>query len=260
MAGRPQKTAWITEARRFRSALEAAGEGKREASLEELAGDDADVNTLRRAIRAVDLLDRWSQDHAEASEKLIATPQTALEVFAAWASLDEKAAWQAYEKWEQERTPINDLAQELRTFRSGRGARGGRGREKDLREQIAPHLSSFLRKLLGRNLAFECVRNVALMEESMMDFVASASMPEDSQSLSIAIVVVGPYRNPNMYRKRKIEWIQRAFSLAWIHDHVILVLEDAEEVAGYEIWVRKFSAEIRAGLRPSVLVAAAPTG
>lgn len=258
MAGRPHNSEWISEARRARTVLTLAKNGQREADLQALAGD-ADVNTLRRAVRAVDLLDRWSQLHRDASGKLALTPQTVLEVFAAWASVDEAAAWSAYEEWEKKRIPVLDLAKKLRQFRARKGARGSRGLEKDLRAKTALRLKRLVRKVVGSDLVVETIEESAKVAgENMMDFLLLANLPGDREDQSIAIVIVGPYRNPAMYGKRKLEWMQRAFSLAWLHDHVILLLEDETHVVDYGHWIREFRARIHAdcGQLPNVHVAA----
>jgi hypothetical protein len=257
MAGRPPKFGWIAEARLARTALALAKEGERETNLRTLAGE-ADVNTLRRAIRAVDLLDKWTDLHAEASQNLASAPQTVLEVFSTWASLDEAAAWKAYEAWERKPTPVLALAKKLRKFRSRKGVRGSRGLEKDLRKRTAPHVKRFAREVLGDGLVIGSVEeNARFLDEPMMDFRLRATC-SDGKARSIAIVIVGPYRNPAMYGRRRIEWIQKAFALAWVHDHVILVLEDKEHVDDYRDWTRRFAAEAlsRGVLRPDVNVIA----
>ncbi len=258
MAGRPPKTAWIAEARRARTALALAKEGERETDLQALSGE-ADVNTVRRAIRAVELLDQWSDLHAGDCRNLASAPQSVLEIFATWASLDEKAAWKAYEAWEKKRTPVHALATKLRKFRSREGVRGSRGLEKDLRTKTAPHVARFVREVLGDGLVIDNVdANARFLGEPMMDFCVRASRPDDRKVRSIAIVIVGPYRNPAMYGRRRIDWIQRAFALAWVHDHVILVLEHDEHVDEYRNWTHKFAAEVlaRGELRPDVNVIA----
>lgn len=55
----------------------------------------------------------------------------------------------------------------------------------------------------------------------------------DGQAVRVADVIVGPYRNPDTYTKRRQEEVLRALGMAWMFDHVVLLLPAAGDLAEY---------------------------
>jgi hypothetical protein len=56
---------------------------------------------------------------------------------------------------------------------------------------------------------------------------------ESRKPESLAIITVGPYRDPVQYRRRMNEWLWRAMAGAWFVDHVVLLLPSPNHLDEY---------------------------
>jgi hypothetical protein len=261
MPGRPPKTDWIVRARRAKALLGGLNAGEREAALVDLAAG-ADINTVRRSVRALDLLDRWAESKG-AFARLEKVPQSILEVFSQWSSFDESGAWNAFRQWEQTKSTVEVLLQKMRAARSDRGLRAAKSIENDYRDLLQPHIRSIISEVLGPKAGIgEPEKNFRSVGEPSVDYrclIVDKSV--SSPPTAVAILIVGPYRSHSMYERRRLNWLEKAFTLAWLYENVILVLPDAREFEGYLSSVKILAGkaqEVMKGRAPGVAVAIAP--
>ncbi len=237
---RPVSHDWKIRAQEAREALQDVPEGQRELKLRELAGD-RDLNTLRRTLAAFNLLQRWTVEQPAAAAILQSASQSIVEVITRWASFDPKGALDATDRWLQKKTPIDQLTMAMQEARASKGALPGKAIGLEYRKSAMETIEGLVaQKIAGRLTRPEI--NYKSGDDPTVDFRFLAIDPKgDLKGRSIACIIVGPYRNPGLYKKRRLDWLSRAFTLAWVHDVVIMVLPDEEHGRSYERWIGDFT-------------------
>ena len=81
-------------------------------------------------------------------------------------------------------------------------------------------------------------------------FYSAKSKTPRLGSQTIAVLIVGPYQNVKLYRKRRLDWILRAFGLAWYYDHVVLVLPSKIHLKDYNFSVSQYQKSVNKHMLP----------
>ncbi|TQF32972.1 hypothetical protein UNPA324_27985 [Bradyrhizobium sp. UNPA324] len=241
--------------------MDGVREGEREAALQDVAGSEH-INTLRRSLRALDLIEEWTQ-HKAPFERFAAVPQSIMEVLARWAAFDDEGAWDAFLSWENARTPVELLTEKMQEARSNRGVTAGRLIEVRYRNSLEPYVNELLSQALNSDVLVTAVeKNAKEIGEPPVDFrFLFAPSGQDEGVRVAAMFIVGPYRSPTLYAKNAFGWLQKAFALAWIYDEVILVMPEQGPFSKYKKWVEDFrrKSENRSAARlPRVSVVLSP--
>jgi hypothetical protein len=233
---------WLTKAREAALRLDAAKIGEREKVLNELASG-REVNSVRRLLKAASLHDRWTAAQKVASDRLLAAPQTIIEGLSRWAEFDEEGAWRGFLDWEQNRMTVQALNAIVTEKRASAGLTDGKVAEKHFRELIEPRILEIIKAEIQGEFDFSTPKHLGRSFGSpSVDFacVAVPVLPGPS-SISIAVVIVGPYRGASMYGRKLSDWMQKALSLAWIYHTVILLVPDRQHAQGYRTWLKAFT-------------------
>ncbi len=145
-----------------------------------------------------------------------------------------------------------------------------RSLEIDYRHRMKDSVKQIVHVMLGGDLT-EPSLNFKDSDLPPVDYLFYSVNPSDLLTISIAAIVVGPFSNPDMYRRRRHDWLMKAFALSWIYDRVILLLPHREALHSYREWIQRFSTRAAgrfaardpssvalANCRPSVEVVALP--
>lgn len=227
----PPPDDWKTKARQARNVFEQAPQGEREATLRGLTGD-ADVNTLRRAVFAVTYLDGLKHKHPDENGILSEAPLSIVEILARWNVFDAEAALDAARRWGTARQSVRALSEEMQRSRKERGAPpSARSLEFEYRRRMIEPAEALVAKLVGGTLTRPSIKHRGPDGETVDYHFLSVT---NQQVVStVAVLIVGPYRNSGLYRKARQQWMWRAFGAAWIYDHVVLLLPDNSEIEAY---------------------------
>jgi hypothetical protein len=57
---------------------------------------------------------------------------------------------------------------------------------------------------------------------------------------SVAVLIIGPYRNAALYSKRRHNELLRAMGMAWMFDHIVVVLPVAANLVEYKRWLAEY--------------------
>lgn len=219
---------WKKRAREARNKLKLAKHGEREAVLRQLAGDH-DPNTLRRAIFALSYLDELKRLNPSRWEFISKSPLSLVESLARWNSFDASGAMKAAQDVIDGRYNVADLRKAVIKARSEAAAKA---ECLPYREKIQTEARLAVQELLGGDISAPEVgyRN---SEDPPIDFRFFRSFGKPANHETVAVIIVGPYQNPQLYRKRKYDWLYRAFGLVWFYDHVVILLPDPNELESY---------------------------
>jgi hypothetical protein len=83
-------------------------------------------------------------------------------------------------------------------------------------------VSAAVAHLTGSKIDASTTRQRDPVSGLKVDFMFEVSSAKASER--VAVLVIGPYTNANMYRDRCDEWIARAFGIAWVVDRVVLAM------------------------------------
>jgi hypothetical protein len=114
------------------------------------------------------------------------------------------------------------------TLTKGHGGLVGAARDRAYRAAALKPVSSAVAHLAGSKIVGVKTRQRDPISGLKVDF-----MFEVSSEKRIAVLVVGPYTNANMYRDRCDEWIVRAFGIAWVFDRVVLAVPATDYLEMY---------------------------
>jgi hypothetical protein len=233
---------WIEKARLAKAELVETKYGQREMTLLRLT-DGADVNTLRRAIFAVDFLDSLKEAAPALHAKLAGESLFVVEVIARWWVFDEEGARIAADKVSRHLHTVRSLTKAMQDARTkmapapkARAAKKSVAQafQREYLESIASAAFRGIQALLGENLAVPRLR-FKEGEGPRLDF--RFDLVGKQRVETVAALAVGPYQNKTAYRKRRHEWLFRALALAWTHDHVVLLLPSSDDRKIYENWI-----------------------
>jgi hypothetical protein len=225
---------WKKRARDARNKLKHAKHGEREAVLRRLAGDN-DPNTVRRAIFALSYLDEFKQLNPSGWEIIANSPLSLVESLARWNSFDPTGAMKAAQDVIDGRYNVADLRKAVQKARAEVAART---ESLPYRDRIRSEARRAVQELLGGNISAPEI-GFKDSDNPPLDFRFLRSFGRPSKFETVAVIIVGPYRNTQLYRKRKFDWLYRAFGLAWFYDHVVILLPDPNEVESYREWISK---------------------
>jgi hypothetical protein len=250
LMSRPFSHQWKELARETRQVLKEVPEGQREQKMRELAGG-RDVNTLRRALSAFEFLQRWTVEHPAGAADLEAAPQSIVEIVSRWARFDEKSALAAARRWSIQRTPFDQFNREMKLARNQGGAKPGKTIENEYRAGLVEMVERLASETFSGDLTRPAI-NYKEGDDPVVDFRFLEVDPlREPQVRSIACLIIGPYRNTDLYKKRRQDWMCKAYALAWTHDVVLLMLPDISHIDLYERGVSDFTrrAAAHAGAR-----------
>jgi hypothetical protein len=222
---------WQDKARRAKALLATAKQGEREAVLRSQSGTQ-DVNTLRRSVFALSFVDGIESTNPVEHDVVLKAPLSVVEIFARWSAFDAPGALEAVRAWSRNPVSVRALAEAMRERRSKFGLSSAKSLEDGYRARMIGVAERIVSDLVGGQLTRP---NVQFKDsyDPAIDY-RFLSVKPDMKVESIAVLIVGPYRNPGLYRKKRTEWLLKAFGLAWVHDHVVLLLPDSSELPDYK--------------------------
>jgi hypothetical protein len=244
---------WKERARQARELRRNAKHGRQQAAWAPLA-DGNDINTVRREVMALKYLEELGKRSAGLRKKLAHASLSAVEMLARIDKIDSASALQAAQELADGNHTVKSLTAALDKARLATA--------KDT-EVPSPDLDPADMEAIGKLLAGK----VRITESHASTLAPPADVfarldRESRQPESLAIIAVGPYRDPVQYRRRMNEWLWRAMAVAWIVDHVVLLLPSSGQIEEYraalvqiETMAKARSADRSASL-PSVRVLA----
>lgn len=220
---------WKKRAREARNKLKLARHGEREAVLRELSGDN-DPNTLRRAIFALSYLDELRQLNPSRWEVISKSPLSLVESLARWNTFDASGAMKATQDVIEGRYNVADLRKAVVKARAEAAAKA---ESLPYRERIRSEVRLAVQELLGGDISAPEV-GYKNSDDPPLDFRFIRSFDKPVKFETVAGIIVGPYQNKQLYRKRKYDWLYRAFGLAWFYDHVVILLPNPDDLESYK--------------------------
>jgi hypothetical protein len=228
---------WKTRAREARARLRAAKHGERESVLRGIAGTN-DVNTVRREIFVLEFVDLLKRADPELSKALKDAPLSAMEVLARWSSFDQRAAMKAAKDLSRGRYTVRSLTSAMRSARpTDVNTSTGESLATAYRMENIEAAVRAVRRLLGEKLSPPMVY-YKHEDEPPIDYHFRVEAGGGAEQ-SVVAIIVGPYQNRTLYRKRKHEWLLHALGLSWLYDHVVLLLPAQADAADYTKWIEK---------------------
>jgi hypothetical protein len=226
---------WQKEAQTAIEAIRNAKYGGREAELRVLARQFGykvdDPSSLRRGIAAYDFLEKLRHSHPSEYEALRDVPLSVAELIARWFAADPDAALEAARDFGRGKGTVESIRKKMeQTLPKGHGGLVGAARERAYRNAALEPVSSAVAHLAGKIVDVK-TRQRDPISGLKVDFMFEVSSAKGTER--VAVLVVGPYRNANMYRDRCDEWIARAFGIAWVVDRVVLAMPAENYVGMY---------------------------
>jgi hypothetical protein len=124
---------------------------------------------------------------------------------------------------------------------AGLAGRSGQALEEEYRLRAEESVRMAVQQITGECVSTAHVNYKDAPESPTLDFFYSTtSKPPHLNSRTIAVLIVGPYQNKTLYRKRRFDWMLRAFGLAWSYDHVVLVLPNKQHLPDYDPWIFQY--------------------
>jgi hypothetical protein len=224
---------WRKEAQIAIEAIRNSKYGSREAELRVLARQFGykvdDPSSLRRGIAAYEFLEKLRHTHPSEFEDLRDVPLSVAELIARWFTADPAAALEAARDFGRGKGTVESIRRRMKeTLTKGHGGLVGAARDRAYRAAALKPVSSAVAHLAGSKIVGVKTRQRDPISGLKVDF-----MFEVSSEKRIAVLVVGPYTNANMYRDRCDEWIVRAFGIAWVFDRVVLAVPATDYLEMY---------------------------
>jgi hypothetical protein len=215
---------WKQRARQARELRRNAKHGRQQAAWAPLA-DGNDINTVRREVMALEFLEELGKRSAGLRKRLEKASLSAVEMLARIDKIDATAALQAAQELADGNHTVKSLTARLVAVRPI-----SKSNAKATRPSLDPADLEAIAKLLGGK--------VRITESHVGTLVPPADVfarldRESRQPEGLAIITVGPYRDPVQYRQRINEWLWRAMAVAWIVDHVVLLLPSPSHLQEY---------------------------
>jgi hypothetical protein len=220
-----------------KAAREAAGQvarlqfGRKETGLKEFAGG-LNPHSLRRAIAATKFVDQLVREAPVTAEQMERQPLASVEHFARWYRRDRAAALAILQRFidgEFTVEAIGDLESKSRgseTFK-----RSGRSLEHAYKVAIAKRVERIAHRIeAGLSL-------VELEERDPWDLLTDFAFKRSDETRLFAALIVGPYRDAEMYKHRMFEWIAKGHFLIGHFRYVSLILPDNADVATFVSWL-----------------------
>jgi hypothetical protein len=236
---------WRKEAQTAIEAIRNSKYGSREAELRELARQfgykSNDPSSLRRGIAAYEFLEKLRHSHPAEYEDLQDVPLSVAELIARWFAADPVGGLEAARDFGRGMGTVVSIRRKMEeTLTKGHGGRVGAARERAYRAAALKQVSSAVAHLAGSEIVDVKTRQRDPVSGLKVDFMFKVSAEK-----RIAVLVVGPYTNANMYRDRCDEWIVRAFGLAWVFDQVVLAIPAKDYLQMYRERARIVAEAVR---------------
>ncbi|WP_456861749.1 hypothetical protein [Bradyrhizobium sp. USDA 4503] len=216
--------------------MQALGRAKHGEREEVLAKVDrsVDLNTIRREIKGLTFLDTLGEKDSKLCAHLQASSFNVIEVLARWYDFDQRGAVRAAAKvasdgysWASLQLAMRQAKKQLKVPT----------RETSI-AQAKPEIVRQIHLIFGSAITLTAMsRPKANLPP--VDLLLSITRSE-GYSESVAALIVGPYRNATIYSKRRRDELLRAMGLAWIYDHIILVLPTAANLPEYKHWLAEY--------------------
>jgi hypothetical protein len=225
--------------------LNQAPHGTRDAVLRRVAKEFGlkDPNSVRRAIHAQGFLEVLQKHHREAYQAVAIAPLSVVERLSRWYRFDTDGALKAAQGWAQGKHTVRSIVEAMNAARPQGFAEAAKGAAQ------AAIIARIGGKLTGAELNFKDSEGDACVDYRFLRIGSADGRPE-----SIAGLIVGPYQDHSLYRKRRQDWALRAFGLAWRYDWVALMMPIEEELEVFEVWISQYEKK----LRPQTVGACAP--
>jgi hypothetical protein len=213
---------WVIEARAAREQVAKLQHGNRELGLREIAGENRNPQTLRRAISALEFLERLSKEAKYSSaSRLEMYPVAAVEYLSRWYKRDAHGALQAADKLLRGDYDVKGLGEAESRSRKDVFEGAGKALETDYRSKVSKRIADIVRSEAGPSL--ELFKSSSLGDPAgIPDFAYKNS----KGILMAGVLIVGPYRDEDLYRRRAFDWLSKAYTLLKIFKLVFLVLPD----------------------------------
>jgi len=235
---------WQASAQTARSILADAPHGQRETALRRAFAESGwkDINTVRRAVSALTYLDELQRTHPHLYEHLRQAPMSVVEALARLRRLDQFGALRAASEWSEGKSSLQALREAAKSARpAGLAGRSGQFLEDEYRQRAEKSVRGTVQRLIGGRVSNVHTKYKDRPEAPTLDYVfSSTTKGPHSTTQTIAVLIVGPYQNGTLYRKRRFDWMLRGFGLAWSYDHVVLVLPAKEYLADYTTWISHY--------------------
>lgn len=224
---------WVLEARTIRDQVAKLHHGDRELGLQKIAGENRNPQTLRRAISALEFVERLSKEKYSSATKLEGYPVAAIEFLSRWYKRDSVGALQAADKLLSGEYDVKDLGEKEKNSRKNIFEGAGKALETDYRRQVADKIAEIVSAAAGPSL--KLVKSNLLGDPlAIPDF---AYMNANGKFVA-GVLICGPYRDKDIYRRRAFEWLSKAYILLNIFELMFLVLPDNAEVGHFKDLMR----------------------
>lgn len=222
---------WKTRAARARDEVNSARHGEKDVALLRWA-QGKDINTLRRAIFALNYLDALAETAPRLRKDLDDAPLSQIELLARWHGFDPKGAMTAAREAAKGAYSVATLSKALSNARSKAGVEAD---PRSYRENVGSQALSAIQRTLGGSISLDVTKGP---DDPPVDFRYLRKAGNPPRFETIAGVIVGPYSERKVYHKRRLDWLYKAFGLAWFYHHVALLLPDEEQIGSYSDWAR----------------------
>ncbi|WP_285807839.1 hypothetical protein [Bradyrhizobium sp. 62B] len=232
---------WKKTAAEARQQLAAARHGEREAVLR-AAGGTTDVNTVRRAVAALAFLDRLKGTDRESHNELKDSSFGVVEVFARWWPINATDAKAGLAKWKKGELTTRGLAASMSKSRPPRLATtSDESLPRTYSDYVEPRLRHGIETLLGEKIMRSEDKPPAHRRVHLRYKFKDSLSGRDRE---VAAIVVGPYQNQSLYRKKRNDSMLKALGLATFVDWVFIVVPSGTASDDYNEWLDRAKAEI----------------
>jgi hypothetical protein len=235
---------WTKEARRARQLLSAVRDGEREATLGTLAGT-RNANTLRRWIACLAFVDDLRTRSTTLASLLMRAPVSVVELFARWHSFDPEGARSEMREWADRGGSVRLVSARMSDARREHKALPARSIEIEYRKRMKDSIKRLVMRKVGGTLT-EPVLNFKDPQLPPADYIFHSINSSTRSRVSVAVVVVGPFSSPDMYKRRLYESVAKAFAFAWVYDRVMLILPEKGALSVYQASIERFAARAAA--------------
>lgn len=224
---------WKKRAREARRKLGQAKHGEREVVLKGVAGDN-DPNTVRRAIFALGYLDDLKRSNSSAWQGLQSASLSQVELLARWHAFDETGATKAAREVGQGHYTVAQLRKAMNAARVEVAAKS---ETLPYSERVKGEARVAIQEMLGGSISAPEVNFRESADDPPLDFRYTRMYGKPPSFETVVAIIVGPYQDRKLYRKRRHDWLYHALGLAWFYDHVVVILPEAEALGSYRSWI-----------------------